>query len=163
MGHINHLQLADELARASVFLLPSRQENSPMAIAEAMAAGVPVIDTMKLVRRVVSNSHYQRALERATQYVRDGYSIAASLKKTDVFPNTLLSLTATGEETGEMEKMLSKAADFYDKQLEAVISRLTSLIEPMLIVIIAVVIGAIVIVIYLPIFQFGFAMRKAIQ
>lgn len=128
-----------------------------------LAAGVPVIDTMKLVRRVVSNSHYQRALERATQYVRDGYSIAASLKKTDVFPNTLLSLTATGEETGEMEKMLSKAADFYDKQLEAVIARLTSLIEPMLIVIIAVVIGAIVIVIYLPIFQFGFAMKKAIQ
>ena len=128
-----------------------------------LGSGVPVIDTMNLVRRIVGNSHYQRAISRATQYVKDGFSIAASLKKTNVFPNTMLSLAATGEETGEMEKMLVKAADFYDKQLEAVISRLTSLIEPMLIVIIAVVIGAIVIVIYLPIFQFGFAMRKAIQ
>jgi len=128
-----------------------------------LGAGVPVIDTMGLVRRVVGNSHYQKALQQATHYVRDGYSIAASLKKTEVFPNTLLSLTATGEETGEMEKMLAKAAEFYDKQLEAVVSRLTSLIEPLLIVLIAVVIGTIVIVIYLPIFTFGFAMKKAIQ
>jgi type IV pilus assembly protein PilC len=128
-----------------------------------LGAGVPVIDTMVLVRRVVGNAHYQRALQRATQYIKDGFSIAASLKKTNVFPNTLLSLTATGEETGEMEKMLAKAADFYDKQLEAVVSRLTSLIEPLLIVVIAVVIGTIVIVVYLPIFSFGFAMRKAIQ
>jgi len=128
-----------------------------------LGAGVPVIDTMALVQRVVGNSYYQRALKQATQFVRDGYSIAASLKKTAVFPNTMLSLTATGEETGEMEKMLAKAASFYDKQLEAVVSRMTSLIEPMLIVIIAVVIGTIVIVIYLPIFTFGMALKKGMQ
>ena len=128
-----------------------------------LGAGVPVIDTMALVQRVVGNSYYQRALKQATQFVRDGYSIAASLKKTDIFPNTLLSLTATGEETGEMEKMLAKAANFYDKQLEAVVSRMTSLIEPMLIVLIAVVIGTIVIVIYLPIFTFGMALKKGMQ
>jgi len=128
-----------------------------------LGAGVPVIDTMALVEKVVNNAHYQNALKHATQYVRDGYSIAASLKKTNTFPNTLLSLTATGEETGEMEKMLAKTADFYDKQLEAVVSRLTSLIEPMLIVLIALVIGTIVIVIYLPIFTFGMALKKGIQ
>ncbi|MCP4581403.1 MAG: type II secretion system F family protein [candidate division Zixibacteria bacterium] len=128
-----------------------------------LGAGVPVLDTMNLVKRVVGNAHYQRALQQATQYVKDGYSIAASLKKSNVFPNTLLSLTATGEETGEMEKMLGKAADFYDKQLEAVVSRLTSLIEPMLIVLIAVVIGGIVIVIYLPIFYFGMKMKQSVQ
>ena len=128
-----------------------------------LGAGVPVVDTMGLVQKVVGNVYYQRALKVATQYVRDGYSIAASLKKTNVFPNTLLSLTATGEETGEMEKMLSKAASFYDKQLEAVVSRLTSLIEPMLIVLIALVIGSVVIVIYLPIFTFGMALKKGMQ
>ncbi len=128
-----------------------------------LGSGVPVIDTMVLVKKVVGNAYYQRALARATQYVRDGFSIAASLKKTNVFPNTLLSLAATGEETGEMEKMLAKAADFYDKQLEAVISRLTSLIEPLLIVMIAIVILGIVIVIYLPIFMFGAKLRRTIQ
>lgn len=127
-----------------------------------LGAGVPVTDTMNLVHKVINNTHYQNAIKRATQYVRDGYSIAASLKKTDVFPNTLLSLASTGEETGEMEKMLSKAADFYDKQLEAVVARMTSLIEPILIVLIALVIGTIVVVIYLPIFSFGMKLKKGL-
>lgn len=128
-----------------------------------LGAGVPVVDSMNLVYRVMDNVHYKRAVREATGLIRDGFSIAASLKKTDAFPNTLLSLAATGEETGDMDKMLSKAAVFYDKQLEAVITRLTSLIEPMLIVLIAIVIGTIVIIIYLPVFYMGFAFRKGIS
>ncbi len=128
-----------------------------------LGAGVPVVDSMNLVYRVMDNVHYKAAVREATGLVRDGYSIAASLKKTDAFPNTLISLAATGEETGDMDKMLTKAAQFYDKQLEAVITRLTSLIEPMLIVLIAIVIGTIVIIIYLPVFYLGFAFRKGIS
>jgi len=128
-----------------------------------LGAGVPVVETMGLVNRVVDNLVYRNAIREATQYVKDGYSISASLKKTEAFPHTLLSLASTGEETGEMEKMLTKAADFYDKQLEAVISRLTSLIEPMLIVLIAMVIGTIVVVIYLPIFNFGNALKRGLR
>jgi len=127
-----------------------------------LASGVPVVESMELIRKIVDNAYYQNAIRQATQYVRDGYSIAASLKKTDVFPNTLLSLAATGEETGEMEKMLLKAANFYDKQLEAVIMRMTSLIEPLLIVLIAFVFLGVVIVIYLPIFNFGLAIKKSV-
>ena len=128
-----------------------------------MAAGVPVVDSMNLVYRVMDNIHYKIAVREATGLIRDGFSIAASLKKTDAFPNTLISLAATGEETGDMDKMLSKAAGFYDKQLEAVITRLTSLIEPMLIVLIAIVIGTIVIIIYLPVFYLGFALRRGLS
>jgi type IV pilus assembly protein PilC len=128
-----------------------------------LGAGVPVVDSMNLVYRVVDNVHYKAAVRQATGLIRDGFSIAASLKKTDAFPNTLISLAATGEETGDMDKMLSKASGFYDKQLEAVITRLTSLIEPLLIVLIAVVIGTIVIIIYLPVFYMGFAFRKGIS
>jgi type IV pilus assembly protein PilC len=128
-----------------------------------LGAGVPVVDSMNLVYRVMDNVHYKAAVREATGLIRDGFSIAASLKKTDAFPNTLISLAATGEETGDMDKMLSKAAGFYDKQLEAVITRLTSLIEPMLIALIAVVIGTIVIIIYLPVFYMGFAFRKGLS
>jgi type IV pilus assembly protein PilC len=128
-----------------------------------LTAGVPVVDSMNLVYRVMDNVHYKAAVKEATGLIRDGFSIAASLKKTDAFPNTLISLAATGEETGDMDKMLSKAASFYDKQLEAVITRLTSLIEPMLIVLIALVIGTIVIIIYLPVFYMGFAFRRGIS
>ncbi len=128
-----------------------------------LGAGVPVVDSMNLVYRVMDNVHYKNAVREATGLIRDGFSIAASLKKTNAFPNTLISLAATGEETGDMDKMLAKAAVFYDKQLEAVITRLTSLIEPMLIVLIAIVIGTIVIIIYLPVFYLGFAFRKGIS
>jgi len=128
-----------------------------------LGAGVPVVDSMNLVYRVMDNVHYKAAVREATGLIRDGYSIAASLKKTDAFPNTLISLAATGEETGDMDKMLSKAAGFYDKQLEAIITRLTSLIEPMLIALIAVVIGTIVIIIYLPVFYLGMAFRKGLN
>jgi len=127
-----------------------------------LTAGVPVVDSMNLVYRVMDNVHYKLAVRQATGLIKDGYSIAASLKKTDAFPNTLLSLAATGEETGDMDKMLSKAATFYDKQLEAVIIRMTSLIEPLLIILIAIVIGAIIIAIYLPFFQMGLTFRKGL-
>ena len=128
-----------------------------------LAAGVPVVDSLNLVYRVVDNVHYKNAVRQSTRLIRDGYSISASLKKTEAFPNTLLSLAATGEETGDMDKMLSKAAIFYDKQLEAVIMRMTSLIEPMLILLIGIVIGTIIIVIYLPFFKMGFAFRKGLS
>jgi len=127
-----------------------------------LTAGVPVVDAMNLVYRVMDNVHYKLAVKQATGLIRDGYSIAASMKKTGAFPNTLLSLAATGEETGDMDKMLTKAATFYDKQLEAVIVRMTSLIEPLMIIMIAIVIGAIIIAIYLPFFQMGLTFRKGL-
>lgn len=127
-----------------------------------LTAGVPVVDSLNLVYRVMDNVHYKAAVRQATGLIRDGYSISASLKKTEAFPNTLLSLAATGEETGDMDKMLNKAATFYDKQLEAVILRMTSLIEPILIVLIGIVIGTIIIVIYLPFFKMGFAFRRGL-
>ncbi|MCP4633167.1 MAG: type II secretion system F family protein [candidate division Zixibacteria bacterium] len=128
-----------------------------------MGAGVPVIDTMKLVAKVVDNLVIRLAVNESIKYVKDGYSIAASMRKTMVFPPTLMSLASTGEETGEIEKMFTKAASFYDKQVDAVVSRLTSLIEPMLIVIIASVIGSIIIVIYLPIFYLGMVMKRGMK
>jgi type IV pilus assembly protein PilC len=127
-----------------------------------LTAGVPVVDSMNLVYRVMDNVHYKFAVKQATGLIRDGYSIAASMKKTDAFPNTLLSLAATGEETGDMDEMLSKAATFYDKQLEAVIVRMTSLIEPLMIIMIAIVIAAIIVAIYLPFFKMGQTFRKGL-
>lgn len=128
-----------------------------------MGAGVPVLETMNLVSRVVDNVVIKIGVKESMRYVKDGYSIAAALKKSHVFPTTLMSLASTGEETGEIEKMFGKAAVFYDKQVDAVVTRLTSLIEPMLIVIIATVIGSIIIVLYLPIFYLGMVMKRGMR
>lgn len=122
-----------------------------------MTAGVPIMDTLELSENVVQNAVVENAVRKARVMVKEGYSIAGAFRKTGVFPSTLLQLTATGEETGEMDKLLGKAAEFYEKLVDTVIERLTSLIEPFLIIIMAVVVGGIIVVVYLPIFNLGMA------
>ncbi len=95
--------------------------------------------------------------------VKEGYGVANAFRRTGLFPSTLLQMMATGEETGDMDKLLGKAAQFYEKLVDAVIDRLTSLIEPLLIVLMAVVVGSIIIVIYLPIFKLGEAMSQGLR
>jgi len=127
-----------------------------------IGSGVPVLESIDHVYKVVPNRVIQRGLKSAKSMVKDGFSISVALKKSMVFPATLVQLIATGEETGEMDKLLDKAAYFYEKQVDAIVDRLTSLIEPMLIIIIGVVIGSIVITIYLPIFYLGMKMRAGL-
>jgi len=123
-----------------------------------MAAGVPIMDTLELAENVAQNAVVESGVRKSRVMVKEGYSIAGAFRKTGVFPTTLLQLTATGEETGEMDRLLGKAAEFYEKQVDSVIDRLTSLIEPFLIIMMAAVVGSIIIVVYLPIFNLGLAM-----
>jgi len=122
-----------------------------------MSAGVPIMDTMALTERVVQNAVVEKALAGARKDVKEGSTIVSAFRKTNVFPATMLQLTATGEETGDMDRLLAKAAIFYEKLVDSVIERLTSLIEPILIVLMAAVVGTMIIVIYLPIFNLGLA------
>lgn len=125
-----------------------------------MFSGVPIMDTMELVENVVQNARVEAAVRKSRTMVKEGYSVAGAFKRTGVFPSTLLQLMATGEETGEMDKLLAKAADFYGKLVDSVIDRLTSLIEPILIILMAAVVGSIIIVAYLPIFNLGLAISN---
>ncbi len=125
-----------------------------------MASGVPIMDTMELVENVVQNGVVEAAVRKSRVMVKEGYSVAGACKKTGVFPPTLLQLIQTGEETGDMDKLLGKAAEFYEKLVDSVIERLTSLIEPILIIIMAAVVGSIIITIYLPIFNLGLAISS---
>lgn len=122
-----------------------------------MAAGVPIMDTMELTENIVQNAVFEAAIRKARIMVKEGHSVVGAYRKTYVFPSTLLQLVATGEETGDMDKLLGKAAEFYEKLVDSVIERLTSLIEPILIVIMASVVGTIIVIVYLPIFNLGLA------
>jgi len=125
-----------------------------------MASGVPIMDTLELVENVVQNAVVESAIRKSRTMVKEGYSVAGAFAKTGVFPPTLLQMVQTGEETGDMDRLLAKAAQFYEKLVDSVIDRLTSLIEPLLIIIMAVVVGSIVVVIYLPIFNLGLAISS---
>ena len=94
-----------------------------------MTAGVPIMDTLELSQDVVQNAVVEKAVAEARDMVKEGYTVAGALKRTGVFPATLLQLVATGEETGDMDRLLAKAAEFYEKLVDSVIDRLSSLIE----------------------------------
>ncbi|MCK9310494.1 MAG: type II secretion system F family protein [Candidatus Cloacimonetes bacterium] len=128
-----------------------------------MAAGVPIMDTMELTENVVQNAVVEGAVRKARVMVKEGYGVANAFRRTGMFPPTLLQMISTGEETGDMDKLLGKAAQFYEKLVDSVIDRLTSLIEPALIVLMGVVVGGIIVVIYLPIFDLGEAISQGMK
>jgi type IV pilus assembly protein PilC len=125
-----------------------------------VGSGVPVLDSLSQVQKVVGNKVVEKGIREAKVLIKDGFAISVALKKVQTFPPTLVQLTATGEETGEIDKLLEKAAYFYEKQLDATVDRLTSLIEPILIALIGSVVLVIIISLYLPIFYLGMAIRQ---
>jgi type IV pilus assembly protein PilC len=127
-----------------------------------LGSGVPVLESLSHVQRVLQNRVMVQALEKAKMLIKDGFSISVALKKTDVFPPTLIQLIATGEETGEMDKLLDKSAYFYAKQVDAMVDRLTALIEPLMIVSMGAVVTSIIVTIYLPVFKLGMAIQRGL-
>ncbi|MCC6476488.1 type II secretion system F family protein [bacterium] len=125
-----------------------------------IGSGVPVLESLSHSIRVVENRVIGNALRDAQSMIKDGYAISVAMKKTGVFPPIMVQLIQTGEETGEINKLLDKVAEFYSKQVDATIGRLTSLIEPLLIILIGSVIGIILIAIYLPVFMLGRAIQS---
>ena len=125
-----------------------------------ISSGVSVMDAMELVIKVVNNRVYEIAIKDATKNIENGVSISDSLKDTGVFPPIMIQLFSTGEETGEIDNLSLKASEFYTKQVNASVDRLTSLIEPLLIILVGLVIGGVIIVTYLPIFQVGSAIAN---
>lgn len=127
-----------------------------------IGAGVPVIESMHLMKKIVENRVYENAIEDATEYIRDGFNISTALRRTERFPAILLQLTATGEETGELDSLLDNASDYYYKQVNALVDRMTTLIEPILILLVGLVIAVMVIVTYLPVFYLGSALQQGL-
>ena len=125
-------------------------------------AGVPVIESMNLIAKIVSNRVYEVAIGDATEYIRDGFNITSALRRTEIFPPILLQLSATGEETGELDTLLDKAADYYYKQVNALVERMTTLIEPILILMVGIIIGVMVVITYLPVFYLGAALQSGL-
>ena len=122
-----------------------------------IGSGVSVIETMHLVKKVVDNRVYELAIENSANQIENGSSISDALKLTGIFPGVLIQLMNTGEETGEIDKLANKASEFYAKQVDAIVDRLTSIIEPALIILIGIIIGIVLVAVYMPIFKFGSA------
>ncbi|MBP6874827.1 MAG: type II secretion system F family protein [Candidatus Eisenbacteria bacterium] len=123
-------------------------------------SGLPVLEAMELTKATAGNVVVSGAIERARTLVAAGHGITESFRSTGEIPEMVLQLMATGEESGELDTMLMKASDFYDRQVEASVQGLTALIEPVLIVFVGAVIGIVVVSMFLPIFYLGDAIMK---
>jgi len=127
-----------------------------------IGAGVPVLEGMALLKKVVGNRVYEKAVVDASNYIRDGYNISSALRRTEMFPPILLQLASTGEETGEIDDLLDRAADYYHKQVDALVERMTTLIEPLLILLVGAIIALMVVLTYLPVFHLGAALQSGL-
>ena len=116
-------------------------------------SGVPILASLEIVSKTAGNKVIEKAVDEARVSIREGEMIAPPLSKSGAFPPMVVRMIAVGEETGEMEKMLSKVADFYEEQVDAAVSALTSIIEPLIIAFLGIVVGGIVVAMFLPIFK----------
>ena len=116
-------------------------------------SGVPILNSLEIVGKTSGNKAVEHAVETVRTNVLEGESIADPLARSKIFPSMVVRMVSVGEQSGELEKMLSKIADFYDEQVDTTVSGLTSLIEPLIIAFLGVVIGTIVICMFLPIFK----------
>jgi len=116
-----------------------------------MSSGVPILQALTITRDIIQNSVIAKALDRVHDRVRDGEPLAAPLEQQKIFPTMVTSMIDVGEETGELPEMLNRIADNYDEDLDNAVAGLTSIIEPVMIVFLALVVGTIVIALFLPI------------
>lgn len=122
-------------------------------LATLVKSGVPILNALEIVGKTSGNRILENAVIKVRESVREGESITGPLMRSKVFPPLVVRMIAVGEQTGELEKMLSKIADFYDDQVDASVSGITSLIEPLVIAFLGLVIGTIVICMFMPIFK----------
>jgi general secretion pathway protein F len=128
-------------------------------LATMLSSGVQLLEALDVSRRVMNNRVLEQAVEEARQNIRDGETIAEPLKRSGQFPPLVTHMIAVGEKSGEMEEMLRRIGQIYDGEVDRVITRFTSLLEPVMIVVMGVIVLFIVVAILLPIFEMGQMVR----
>jgi type IV pilus assembly protein PilC len=118
-----------------------------------IGSGVSILEGLEITAKTAGNRVISDAIMESRASIAGGETIAAPLQKSQVFPPMVISMIAVGEQTGGLDEMLSKIADFYDEEVDAAVSGLLSMMEPLMIVFLGVVVGGMVVAMYLPIFD----------
>lgn len=124
-------------------------------LAITFAAGVPLVEALSSVAGATGNVVYSKAVLQIREEVSTGAQIQSAMRNTGVFPNMVIQMIAIGEESGALDKMLSKVADIYEEEVDAAVDGLSSLLEPLIMAVLGVLVGGLVIAMYLPIFKMG--------
>ena len=122
-------------------------------LATLVKSGVPILNALEIVGKTAGNMVVEEAVNNARNCIKEGEPISEPLSRSKAFPPMVVRMIAVGEQTGQLEKMLNKIADFYDEQVDAAVSGLTSMIEPLVIGFLGIIIGGIVMALFMPIFK----------
>lgn len=141
------LPVMGDLAKKSVVAQFSR------TLGTLLSSGVSIIEALEITAKTASNMVVRNALESMISSISEGKTITEPMKETGVFPPMVIQMVAVGEESGGLDQMLNKIADFYDEEVNAAVETLTSIMEPIIIVVLAVVMGGTLIAMYLPMFD----------
>ncbi len=118
-----------------------------------LASGVPILDALDICARTSGNKVVEKGILRARDKISEGHDMAGPLADSKVFPSMVVQMIGVGEQTGAMDQMLNKIADFYEEEVDAAVTAMTSLIEPIMMAFLGVVVGGLIIAMYLPIFK----------
>lgn len=121
------------------------------------AAGLPLVEALKSVAGATGNIMYAKATDKIREEVSTGQQMYLAMENTHLFPNMVIQMVAIGEESGALEKMLGKVADFYEEEVDNAVDSLSSLLEPIIMSILGILVGGLVVAMYLPIFKLGSA------
>ena len=124
-------------------------------LAVTFAAGLPLVDALKSVAGATGNILYANATRAIRDDVSTGQQLQMAMRTTRLFPNMVIQMIAIGEESGSLEKMLAKVADFYEEQVDNAVDSLSSLLEPLIMIVLGCLVGGLVVAMYLPIFKMG--------
>jgi type IV pilus assembly protein PilC len=119
------------------------------------AAGVPLVEAMGSVAGATGNIVYEQAVLRMKDEVATGQRLQRAMENTSLFPNMVIQMIAVGEESGALDAMSGKVADFYEQEVDNAVDSMSSLLEPLIMAILGVLVGGMVIAMYLPIFKLG--------
>ena len=120
-----------------------------------LASGVPILDALDICGRTAGNKVVESGIMKAKDKISEGHDMAGPLAESRVFPSMVVQMIGVGEQTGAMDQMLQKIADFYEEEVDSAVSALTSLIEPVMMAFLGIVVGGLIIAMYLPIFKLG--------
>ncbi len=166
VGFIKSMQKSQELQKRVDYMLLKMPIFGPIVrkaaiarwartTATLFAAGVPMVEVLDSVAGATGNIRYEEATQDIRAKVNQGISLTSSMEATEVFPNMVIQMTLIGEESGSLDDMLNKAAEFYEEDVDTAVSQLSSLMEPIIMVVLGLIVGVILVAMYLPLFNIG--------
>ena len=150
-GQILFSKLSLNMPMISNLTIKSSSATLARTLSTLLAAGIPLVDAVNIVAKIISNAIVRNALENCEEEIKRGVPLSVPLQESGVFPPMVYHMTKIGEETGNVEDMLGKIADYYEEEVENATVALTSMLEPLMIVVLGVIVAFIMLAIYMPI------------